>query len=166
MASRHGQWPDPWAGVTDAAVSWPDIEKSPAAARRLLKDAGAEGLSFELLNRDVDQPFKYVATWLIDEWSKIGLHVTQRVVPTGLWFDIMRSGNFDVVLEANGPRCGQPAARCPEVSARLSRQRELRHYEDQKEIDLYEAMLHAADLRNSALRSRSMPCLPMVGSIL
>jgi peptide/nickel transport system substrate-binding protein len=36
-----------------------------------------------LLNRNVDQPFKYVATWLIDEWSKIGLHVTQRVVPTG-----------------------------------------------------------------------------------
>jgi hypothetical protein len=26
---------------------------------------------------------KYVATWLIDEWSKIGLHVTQRVVPDG-----------------------------------------------------------------------------------
>jgi len=58
-----------------------------------LKEGGAEGLSFELLNRNVDQPFKYVATWLIDEWSKIGLHVTQRVVPTGPWFDTMRSGN-------------------------------------------------------------------------
>ena len=52
-------------------------------ARRLLKEAGAESLSFQLLNRNVDQPLKYVATWLIDEWSKIGLHVTQRVVPTG-----------------------------------------------------------------------------------
>jgi hypothetical protein len=29
-------------------------------------------------NRNVDQPLKYVATWLIDEWSKIRLHVTQR----------------------------------------------------------------------------------------
>ena len=58
-----------------------------------MKEAGAEGLSFELLNRNVDQPFKYVATWLIDEWSKIGLHVTQRVVPTGPRFDTMRSGN-------------------------------------------------------------------------
>jgi len=37
-----------------------------------LKEAEAEALSFELLNRNVDQPFKYVATWLIDEWSKIG----------------------------------------------------------------------------------------------
>src|ERR1700730_14682591 len=61
---------------------WPDIDKSRAEAKRLLKEAGAEGLTFELLNRNVDQPFKYVATWLIDEWSKIGLHVTQRVVPT------------------------------------------------------------------------------------
>ena len=62
---------------------WPDIEKSRAEAKRLLKEAGAEGLSFELLNRNVDQPYKYVGTWLVDEWSKIGLHVTQRVLPTG-----------------------------------------------------------------------------------
>src|SRR5229473_1609037 len=40
---------------------WPDIEKSRAEARRLLKEAGAEGLSFELLNRNIDQPYKYNA---------------------------------------------------------------------------------------------------------
>jgi hypothetical protein len=34
---------------------WPDIEKSRAEARRLLKEAGADGLAFELLNRTVDQ---------------------------------------------------------------------------------------------------------------
>ena len=60
---------------------WPDIEKSRAEAKRLLKEAGAEGLSFELLNRSVDQPYKYVGTWLVDEWSKIGLHV-RTVMPT------------------------------------------------------------------------------------
>src|SRR5262249_16047769 len=43
---------------------WPDIAKSRAEAKRLLKEAGAEGLSFELLNRDLDQPFKYLGTWL------------------------------------------------------------------------------------------------------
>ena len=42
-----------------------------------MKEAGAQGLSFELLNRNVDQPFKYVTAWLIDEWRKIGLHVTR-----------------------------------------------------------------------------------------
>src|SRR5271170_8052429 len=74
---------------------WPDIEKSRAEARRLLKEAGAEGLSFELLNRNVDQPYKYVATWLIDQWSKVGLHVTQRVEPTGPFFEGLRNGTFD-----------------------------------------------------------------------
>ena len=43
---------------------WPDIEKSRAEAKRLLKEAGAERLEFELLNRDVDQPYKYVGIWL------------------------------------------------------------------------------------------------------
>src|ERR1700737_1563561 len=80
---------------------WPIIDKSRAEAKRLLKEAGAEGLTFELLNRNVDQPYKYVATWLIDEWSKIGLKVTQRVLPTGPWTDAMRRGDFEVVLQAN-----------------------------------------------------------------
>src|SRR5204863_2173066 len=80
---------------------WPDIEKSRAEARRLLKEAGAEGLKFELLNRNVDQPYKYVGAWVIDEWSKIGLQVEQKVVPTGPWFSNMRAGTFDVALEAN-----------------------------------------------------------------
>ena len=52
---------------------WPDIDKSRAEARRLLKEAGAEGLTFELLNRNIDQPYKFNGTWVIDEWSKIGV---------------------------------------------------------------------------------------------
>src|SRR5258708_23420909 len=52
---------------------WPDIEKSRAEARRLLKEAGAEGLKFDLLNRNVDQPYKYVGTWAGAEWKKIGV---------------------------------------------------------------------------------------------
>src|SRR5438067_1310872 len=82
---------------------WPDIEKSRAEAKRLLKEAGAEGLAFELLNRNVDQPYKYVATWLIDEWSKVGLQVPQRVLPTGPYFEALRSAAFDVAIDFN---CG------------------------------------------------------------
>ena len=50
---------------------------------------------------ETTSPHKYVGTWLIDEWSKIGLHAMQRVVPTGPWFEAMRGETFDVVLEAN-----------------------------------------------------------------
>jgi peptide/nickel transport system substrate-binding protein len=80
---------------------WPNIEQSRAEAKKLLKEAGAEGLSFELLNRNVDQPYKYVGTWLVDEWQKIGVKVTQRMVPTGPWLDAMRRGDFKVVSAAN-----------------------------------------------------------------
>src|SRR5436305_12696616 len=89
---------------------WPDIEKSRAEARRLLKEAGAEGLSFELLNRSTDQPYKYYGIWAIDQWSKIGLKVTQRVQPTGPWFQAMRDGNFDVTTEGNCQNVVNPLA--------------------------------------------------------
>src|SRR5204862_5292425 len=80
---------------------WPDIDKSRAEAKRLLKEAGAEGLTFELLNRNVDQPYKYDGTWVIDEWTKIGLKPTMRMMPTGPWTDAMRRGEFQTVLQAN-----------------------------------------------------------------
>src|SRR3984893_9634287 len=87
--------------LQEVAGFWPDIEKSRAEAKRLLKEAGAEGLTFELVNRNVDQPYKYNAAWVIDQWSKIGLHVTQRVLPTGPWLEAMRNGNFDAVMNGN-----------------------------------------------------------------
>ena len=38
---------------------------------------------------------------MIDQWSKIGLHVTQRVLPTGPWLEAMRNGNFDTVMNGD-----------------------------------------------------------------
>src|SRR5579864_3328193 len=80
---------------------WPDIEKSRAEAKRLLHEAGADNLTFEMLNRDVDQPYKYIGTFVVDEWAKIGVKVTQKIMPTGPWFAAMRTGTFAVTMEAN-----------------------------------------------------------------
>jgi peptide/nickel transport system substrate-binding protein len=124
---------------------WPDIDKSRAEARRLLKEAGAEGLSFELLNRDVDQPYKYVAIWLIDQWSKVGLHVTQRVLPTGPWFEAMRNGDFDVVLEAPGYGNVNPPLDVQKVLPASVDSENYGHYEDAAEIELYQQMLRETD---------------------
>ena len=124
---------------------WPDIEKSRAEARRLLKEAGAEGLSFQLLNRNVDQPYKYVATWLIDQWSKVGLHVTQRVEPTGPWFEAMRSGNFDVVLEAPGHGLVNPLLDVQKFLPESADAENYAHYQDDAEVALYQQMLHETD---------------------
>jgi peptide/nickel transport system substrate-binding protein len=124
---------------------WSDIDKSRAEARRLLHEAGAEGLSFELLNRNVDQPFKYIATWLIDEWSKVGLHVTQRVLPSGPWFEAMRNGDFDVVLEAPGHGMVNPLLDVQKALPASVDSENYGNYDDPQEVDLYEQMLREVD---------------------
>jgi len=124
---------------------WPDIEKSRAEARRLLKEAGVENLSIELLNRDVDQPYKYVGIWLVDEWSKIGVKATQRVVPTGPWFEAMRTGTYDVVLQANCHSVVNPLIDVqPYLPASISSEN-YGYYDDQHEVDLYFNALHETD---------------------
>jgi peptide/nickel transport system substrate-binding protein len=124
---------------------WPDIEKSRAEAKRLLHEAGADNLSFEMLNRDVDQPYKYIGTFVVDEWSKIGLKVTQKVVPTGPWFENMRAGTFDVTMEAN---CASVVNPVLDVAKYLPHSVFIENYggyDDQPEIDIYQKMLHEAD---------------------
>ena len=78
---------------------WPDIDKSRAEAKRLLKEAGAEELTFELLNRNVDQPYKFNGLWVIDQWSKIGVKVTQRVLPTGPFGEAVRNEDFAAFVD-------------------------------------------------------------------
>lgn len=123
----------------------PDIEKSRAEARRLLKEAGAENLKFELLNRTVDQPFKYLGAWLVDEWSKVGLQVAQRVMPTGPWIESMRTGNFDVTIEGG---CGDLVNPLVDVSKYLPHSvnaENYGNYDDPEEIALYDKMLREPD---------------------
>jgi len=124
---------------------WPDIEKSRAEAKRLLKEAGAEGLTFELLNRNVDQPYKYIGVFVVDEWSKIGLNVTQRVVPTGPLFEALRTGNFDVTVDFNCQSVVNPPLDVGKYLPHTVYTENYGNYEDQPEIDLYDRVLHEPD---------------------
>lgn len=83
---------------------WPDLEKSRSEARRLLKEAGVpEGYKFKLHNRGVDQPYKIVGTWLIDQWRSIGLEAEQWVQPTGPFYNTLRAGGteYEVSMDFN-----------------------------------------------------------------
>ena len=68
----------------------PDNKARHAMAKKLLKEAGAEGMKVSLWNRAVDQPYKVVGTWLIDQWRKVGFDASQTVVPSGIWYDGLR----------------------------------------------------------------------------
>src|ERR1700686_4019601 len=124
---------------------WPDIEKSRAEARRLLKEAGAEGLSFELLNRNVDQPYKYYGIWVVDQWSKIGLHVTQRALPTGPWFEALGSGNFEVTTGGNCKNVVNPLADVGKYLPHTVSASNYGNFEDEHEVALYNRMLRELD---------------------
>jgi peptide/nickel transport system substrate-binding protein len=125
---------------------WPDIEKSRAEARRLLKEAGAEGLSFEIVNRNVDQPYKYLGTWLIDQWSKIGLNVTQQVVPTGPWFASLRSGDFAVNTGGNCHGIVNPSIDVQTWLSHSISSQNYGYYEDPLLDKIYDQMLHETDV--------------------
>ncbi len=124
---------------------WPDIEKSRAEARRLLKEAGQENLKFELTNRNVDQPYKFVGTWLIGEWKKIGVTVEQKVVPTGPWFQAMRGGTFDVVVDANCQSVVNPVLDVAKYLPKKVYPESYGDYDDPKSIELYDKMTKETD---------------------
>src|SRR6266513_520480 len=124
---------------------WPNIEQSRAEAKKLLKEAGAEGLNFELLNRNVDQPYKYYGIWVVDQWSKIGLQVTQRVLPTGPWFEAMRSGNFDVTTEGNCQNVVNPLADVGKYLPNSVSSSNYGQFDDPKEVEMYNRQLRELD---------------------
>ncbi len=137
----------PWAmsktKLEKIAGFWPNIKKSRAEARKLLKEAGVPHLSFTFINRNVDQPYKYVGTWLVDEWSKIGVHATQRPVPTGPWIASGRSGSYEVYMGAALCRSiPNPPIDVQVVLPHSFNAGNVGYYEDPHAIALYEQMLH------------------------
>jgi peptide/nickel transport system substrate-binding protein len=124
---------------------WPDIEKSRAEARRLLKEAGAEGLTFELLNRNVDQPYKFNAIWVIDEWSKIGVHVSQLVLPTGPYDEALRRGEFAVAIDAECQNIVNPLLDGTKYLPHSVSTANYGNYDDPTEVGIYNKMLRETD---------------------
>ncbi len=79
-----------------------DAKANRAKAAALLKQAGVSELKVTLWNRAVDQPYKAVGTWMIDEWRQAGIKADQRVVPTGPWYaGIRTTKDFDVTIDFN-----------------------------------------------------------------
>ena len=105
----------PFAATEDELVKLngygKDLKANRAKARALLKEAGAEGLEFTLNNRGVDQPYKVVGTWLIDQWKQVGLKPKQQVNPSPVFYDILRKKrSFDVSIDFNCQSVVNPIA--------------------------------------------------------
>ena len=125
---------------------WPDIGKSRAEAKRLLKEAGAEGLKFVLTNRAVDQPYRVVGTWLIDQWKQVGLKVTQNVLPTPAFYDAVRSKHdFDVTVYFNCQSIVNPLADVSGYQSDDIAGNNYAGYQDREMDKLFDAMNRSND---------------------
>jgi peptide/nickel transport system substrate-binding protein len=124
---------------------WADIEKSRAEARRLLKEAGQEHLTFELLNRNVDQPYKFNALWVIDEWSKIGVKVSQRVLQTGPFTEAVRAGEFEAFVDGDCQNVVNPLLDGTKYLPHKVSPANYGQYEDDKSIEIYDRMVRETD---------------------
>jgi peptide/nickel transport system substrate-binding protein len=79
---------------------WTDVEKSRAEARRLLKEAGVpDNFSFTFTNRGIPMPYEPLGVWLIDQWRRIGLNVTQRVIEPAAYYGVIRKGEAEVFMD-------------------------------------------------------------------
>jgi peptide/nickel transport system substrate-binding protein len=123
----------------------PDADKSRTEARRLLKEAGAEGLSFEMLNRNLDQPYVIVGTWLVDEFRKVGVTATQKIVPTGPWLEAMRSGEFSVALQANCQNIVNPIADTGRYLPHELYSENFAYHQNPEQVAIYDKMLREID---------------------
>src|SRR6516164_7222011 len=83
VALRHGQWPDPWAGVTECCSLLAGHREITGGGVASIERGRSGGSQFRIVESQSRPALQIRATWLIDAWSKIGLHVTQRVVPDG-----------------------------------------------------------------------------------
>src|SRR5207247_3165068 len=83
--------------------------------------------------------------WAVDQWSKIGLQVTQRVLPTGPWFEAMRSGNFDVTTEGNCQNVVNPLADVGKYLPNSVSSSNYGQFDDPKEVEMYNRQLRELD---------------------
>ena len=97
---------------------WPDIEKSRAEARRLLKEAGAGGPDVRAAQpqrRSALQVRRHLAGRRVEQDRREGRR--RRWCRPARGFEAMRTGDFDVVVEANchsvvNPGAGHAASTC------------------------------------------------------
>jgi len=93
-------WATPPEELEKLAGYGRDVNAARAQARRLLKEAGQENLTFTLTNRAVPMPYEPIGVWLIDQWRQIGVNVKQVTLESAAWFTAQKEGRHEVSTNA------------------------------------------------------------------
>ncbi|MBL8837432.1 MAG: ABC transporter substrate-binding protein [Alphaproteobacteria bacterium] len=76
-----------------------DIRAAREEARALLREAGRSNLTFQLVNRNIADPYTPAGVFLLDQWRQIGVTVEHRQIEPSAYLAAIESGNFDVALD-------------------------------------------------------------------
>lgn len=102
----------PYAAPEAELVKLPGFGKDPEAARaearRLLKEAGHENLTFTLSNRNFS-PYTVGGVYAIDQWRRIGVNVEHKQMETAAWTQAMNSGGYDVMVDFSSDFIDEPS---------------------------------------------------------
>lgn len=117
-----------------------DIAKSRAEAKRLLKEAGHENLTFKLTNRNVAMPYTPVGIYLIDQWRQIGVNVQHEQLETRLYIAAQQKegGTYDAAVDFNCDFMDEPNLQLQKYISADKSPINYAHHIDRKLDDLYE----------------------------
>jgi peptide/nickel transport system substrate-binding protein len=135
-----------WSASEAEMTQWPgygkNMEADRAEARRLLKEAGAENLTFTLTNRNIE-PYTTTGIFLIDQWRQIGVKAEHKQLELAAWTSsIYGGGGFDVIVDSFTDFADDPTSalvkyissdRSPVSAARFT---------DRTLDDLYDQQIH------------------------
>jgi peptide/nickel transport system substrate-binding protein len=103
----------------------PDIKKNREKAKKLLKDAGYEGLAFKYANRGVPHPYDQMGIFLLANWKACGLKPTMETVPTAKFVVMRRTGAFEATVDWHASFFADPTL---QLQFFLSRSRSPQNY--------------------------------------
>jgi peptide/nickel transport system substrate-binding protein len=138
-----------WSASEAEMVKWPgygkNIEANRAEARRLLKEAGAENLSFTLTDRNI-APYVTAGIYVIDQWRQIGVKVQHRQLELAGYTAATRSGDFEAAINSFTDISSNPTTGLVKyVSAGKGRAEVYAGTNDPKLDELYEEQARTID---------------------
>ncbi|HRD76791.1 MAG TPA: ABC transporter substrate-binding protein [Hyphomicrobiaceae bacterium] len=122
-----------------------DINKSREEAKKLLAEAGVPKLKVRLVNRNIDEPYKPGALFVIDQWRQIGVETEHVVLETKLFFDAMKDGNFDVLVEFISDFADDPSAQFDKLLTGQKSSQSASRHTDKRLDELFDLQAAAVD---------------------
>jgi len=117
----------------------PDIEAERKKAMEMLKEAGAEGLTFRYSNRGVAHPYDHMAIFLISQWKACGLNPVMETNPSAKFVEIRKNGGFDATIDWNASQIPEPTQMLRTYTSADINPENYSGYINRKLDDLYEA---------------------------